>query len=275
MSKQQRGRKVAPKKKDSSLQTFYWVVGVVAIVGIVVIVLYATSGNKSSASQETPAEEPTIPITSQSPQAHDNANDPADSATNDPARVFEVSPPSPNGTVAVGGVDGFYATGDADAPVTVIEFSDFECPACAHHATQIVPQLKQNYIESGKVQLVFHDFPLSYHTRAPIASAASRCAGEQGKFWDMHDALFRNRQQWVEDSGTTVFSQLADDIGADAAQFDACIESGKHMEKISASAQASAAAGINATPTFVVNGKAVEISNLFNEIDTALAEAGE
>lgn len=275
MSKQQRGRKVAPKKNVSSLQIFYWVVGVVAVVGIVAIVLYATGGNESSASEETTTEEPTIPIPSQSPQANDNANDLAGTAASEAARVFEVSSPSPNGTVSVGGLDGFYATGTPDAPVTVIEFSDFECPACAQHATRIVPQLKRNYIEPGKVQLVFHDFPLSYHARAPIASAASRCAGEQGKFWEMHDALFRNRQQWIEESGTAVFSELATDIEVDTDQFEACIESGKYMEQISASAQASAAAGINATPTFVVNGKAVEISNLFNEIDTALAEAGE
>src|SRR3989338_199678 len=84
--------------------------------------------------------------------------------------------------------------GSKDAPVTIIEFSDYQCPYCARFDQQTLPALTDNYINTGKVKFVYRDFPLAFHKNAQKASEASECADEQGKFWEMHDKIFENQQ---------------------------------------------------------------------------------
>ncbi|MBR9703730.1 thioredoxin domain-containing protein, partial [Candidatus Woesearchaeota archaeon] len=99
------------------------------------------------------------------------------------------APPEAPKPVAVS-IDDDEVKGDPDAPVTIIEFSDYECPFCARHYEQTYQEIMKNYVDTGKVKLVFRDFPLSFHQNAQKAGEAAECAGEQGQYWDMHDKLF-------------------------------------------------------------------------------------
>ena len=127
--------------------------------------------------------------------------------------------------------------GNSDAPITIIEFSDFQCPFCARFYTQTLPLIHEEYIETGKVKLVFRDFPIqAIHPNAVPASVASECANEQGKFKEMHDMLFEKQNEWNRQEtvdALSLFSQYATQIQLQQETFDSCLTSGKYMEEIS------------------------------------------
>ncbi len=138
--------------------------------------------------------------------------------------------------------------GRADAPVTIVEFSDYQCPFCQRFFAATFPALKTEYIDAGKVRYVFRDFPLEMHPQARKAAEAAHCAGEQGKYWEMHDALFQNQ-------GALAPEQLAEHartVGVDGATFDACLASGRHAPRVERGLADGAAAGVQGTPGFVV-----------------------
>ena len=114
--------------------------------------------------------------------------------------------------------------GNPDAPITIIEFSDFECPFCARFHIQTLPSILEEYIDQGKVKLVFRDFPIqSIHPNALPASVASECANEQGKFREMHDMLFDNQNEWNNQEivdAMSLFSQYATEIQLEQDTFD-------------------------------------------------------
>lgn len=140
------------------------------------------------------------------------------------------------------------ATGPEGAPVTIVEFSDFQCPACGR-AFPTVKQLLQRY--QGKLRLVFRDFPLPMHPQAPKAAEAAACANEQGKFWEMHDRLFTNQQALqVAD-----LKRHAAELGLDGARFDTCLDSGKRAGDWKADVETGRKLGVNSTPTFFINGR--------------------
>ncbi|MEK6939891.1 MAG: thioredoxin domain-containing protein, partial [Nanoarchaeota archaeon] len=143
--------------------------------------------------------------------------------------------------------------GDEDAPVTIVEWSDFECPFCARFYQQTLPSIEEEYIKTGKVKLVYRDFPLSFHTNAQKAAEAAECAGEQGKYWEMHDMLF---EQGVQ-GGVAGFKQYAKNLGLNTAKFDTCLDSGAMAGEIQQDMADGAAVGIQGTPGFIVNGKLV------------------
>lgn len=255
MSQKPRGRKVAPKKNTTSLKTLYAVIGVIALVGVAVLLNYLTAEETSSETADTAQ-----PTTS--------ATTPADDASGaeDGGDMSDVD----EGAIPVGKTDGgFYYKGDPDAPVKVIEYSDFECPACSYHTRNMVQDIVRRYVKTGKAQLVFHDFPLSFHSHAPKASEAAHCAGEQGRFWEMHDTLFAEQETWVNNPSVDTFASLAQQAGADPATFTRCLEQGKFAEKIVKAVQEGQQAGIRATPSFVVNGTFVELQNVITAIEDA------
>ena len=86
--------------------------------------------------------------------------------------------------------------GSANATITLIEFTDYQCPFCSRHFNQTYEQIKKDYIDTGKVKFYLRDFPLGFHPNAQKAAEAARCAGDQGKYWEMHDALFKNQSEW-------------------------------------------------------------------------------
>jgi len=148
--------------------------------------------------------------------------------------------------------------GKENAPVTIIEFSDFQCPFCRRFYTQTLPQIKSQYIDTGKVKFVYRDYPLSFHPSAQIAAEAGECAEEQGKFWELHDKIFD--EQGKQGSGTVQFTvtdlkQWAADIGLDTGKFNECVDSGKYTSEVQKDFADGSAAGVTGTPGFVINGK--------------------
>lgn len=151
-------------------------------------------------------------------------------------------------------VDEDTVLGDEDAPVTIVEFSDYECPFCGRFHTQTFGELKSKYIDTGKVKFVYRDFPLSFHPQAQKAAEAAECAGEQGKYYEMHEKLFTDGVQ----GGVASFKQFASQIGLNTGKFNDCIDSGKMVSEIRKDMADGAAIGVQGTPAFYVNG--VEIS---------------
>jgi len=146
--------------------------------------------------------------------------------------------------------------GDPDAPVTIVEFSDFQCPFCSRFAEQTLPEIEENYIKTGKVKLVYKDFPLdNLHTNARPAHIASECADEQGKFWEYHDILFENQAQWSRLSSTDLSSQLneyATTLELNSASFDSCLSSQDIADEVNADFLQASSYGATGTPTFFI-----------------------
>ena len=168
-----------------------------------------------------------------------------------PVAPAPVQQPSPgfNPATAKVGIAGAPSLGRADAPVTIVEFSDFECPFCQRHFAQTWPEIKRNYVDTGKVRYVFLDFPLEQiHFKARKAAEAAHCAAEQGKFWEMHDILFA--QNGNLDVGQYV--NYAKKLGLEAFAFDLCLGSGKQSAKINRNVASGTSIGINATPSFII-----------------------
>ena len=146
--------------------------------------------------------------------------------------------------------------GNPNAPITIIEFSDFQCPFCARFHVQTLPLLLEQYIDQGKVKLVFRDFPIqSIHPNALPASVAAECANEQGQFKAMHDMLFDNQKQWSNQetvNALSMFSQYAIEIGLDQENFDSCLTSGKYIEEIRNDLDDGRSYDVTGTPGFFI-----------------------
>ena len=146
--------------------------------------------------------------------------------------------------------------GNPDAPITIIEFTDFQCPFCARFHTQTLPLILEEYIEQGKVKLVVRDFPIqSIHPNAVAASVASECANEQGKVKEMHDMLFYNQNEWnKQETGDalSLFSQYGAEIQLEQKTFDSCLTSGKYLEEIKKDLDDGRDYGVEGTPGFFI-----------------------
>lgn len=142
----------------------------------------------------------------------------------------------------------WHSVGRADAPVTIVEFADLQCPFCKRFHTDVYAELKKNYIDSGKVRFVSRDLPLDLHPFALRAAEAARCAGDQGKYWEVREALFANASPLDE----RVIQKSAEGLSLDMNTFGACLDSHKYKADIQKDAQEAATLQINGTPTFVV-----------------------
>lgn len=156
--------------------------------------------------------------------------------------------------------------GNKNAPITIIEFSDYECPFCARFHTETFGQIKSKYIDTGKVKFIYRDFPLSFHQNAQKAAEASECADDQGKFWQMHEKLFTDGVA----GGVATFKQYAQQIGLDMAKFNTCLDSGKTAGEISADTSDGSAAGVSGTPGFFINGQKLVGAQPFSVFDQAI-----
>ncbi len=145
---------------------------------------------------------------------------------------------------------GAPAMGPAGAPVTIVEFSDFQCPFCSR-AKGTIDQVVSRY--GDKVRVIFRDFPLPMHAQAPKAHEAGRCANEQGKFWPMHDKMFADQAALAVDG----LKKSAADLGLDTAKFNECLDSGRHTAGVKADMDAGSAVGVTGTPAFFVNGRMI------------------
>jgi protein-disulfide isomerase len=143
--------------------------------------------------------------------------------------------------------------GSKDAKVVIIEFSDFQCPFCARFFDQTLPLIERDYIKTGKVQLVYRDFPLSFHQYAQKAAEAAQCANEQGKFWEYHDLLFKNQNEWIS-AGEAKLLDYAKALELDTNKFNSCLTTGKYESEVKKDFQDGLQYGVQGTPTFFING---------------------
>ena len=150
--------------------------------------------------------------------------------------------------------EGFPYRGSLDAPITMYEYSDYQCPFCSRYFIQTEPAINEQYVRDGTLRVVFRDFPLEQlHPNAPGAHAASLCVAEQGAalYWEMHAELFRTQAEWSNDpQALDFYAQLAEEVGADMDQYNACMESGMADAMIAASLEEARTLGFSGTPSF-------------------------
>lgn len=161
------------------------------------------------------------------------------SETGDPSKLSAVTKDS-------------HVRGDYNSPVTMIVFDDFECPYCLRFEDTL-KRVESEY--AGKVRVVFRNFPLSFHANAEKAAEAAECAGEQGKFWEMHDKIFEANA--AGNMSVATWKATAKSLGLNTSQFDSCLDSAKYVDKIKADLAEGQAAGVQGTPASFVNGELV------------------
>jgi len=166
-------------------------------------------------------------------------------------------------------IDDDYVWGKDNAPVTIVEWSDYECPYCEAFYTQTEAQIMKNYVDTGKVKFVYRDFPLSFHPQAQKAAEAAECAGEQGKYKEMHDTLFEKGVQ----VGVTGFKQYAQDLGLDTGKFNTCLDTGAMAGEVAKDMADGQAVGIQGTPGFIINGKLVSGAQPYQVFQQAIESA--
>jgi len=159
--------------------------------------------------------------------------------------------------------------GDPNAPVTIVEFSDYECPFCAKFYAQAFKQIESEYIDTGKVKFVYRDFPLNFHAQAQKAAEAAECAGEQGKYFEMHDKLF----ELGVSGGVTAFKQYASDIGLDTDEFNSCLDSGAMTSEVKKDMLDGQKLGVKGTPAFFINGEMISGAQPYSVFKSAIDSA--
>lgn len=150
-----------------------------------------------------------------------------------------------------------HVIGSDSAPVEVVEFGDFECGACGSFANLTEPDVRARLVLTGQVRFRFMDYPLPNHRYSGPAHMAAWCASEQGKFWEMHDALYQNQDRWPRPRAERVLAELAQRIGVGMEQYDACMATGKYAAQIKANYEEGNRRGVGSTPTFFFGRKAI------------------
>jgi protein-disulfide isomerase len=160
--------------------------------------------------------------------------------------------------------------GSPDAPLTIVEYSDFLCPYCTQAALQIVPQIEDEYVATGKVKLIWKQFPSAQlHGEAAITAAeASECAAEQNAFWEYHDALFLNNTRVV--FNTDNLKRLAQELNLDTEAFNACLDEGKYSNKVADDYSEGRRRQVTGTPTFFVGQTELVGAKPYSDFKTAI-----
>jgi protein-disulfide isomerase len=156
--------------------------------------------------------------------------------------------------------------GDENAPITILEFADFQCPACQSFWGSTKPILDLAYIETGKVRMVFHDYPFNeMHPHAFLAARGARCAAEQDSFWPYHDRLFQEQGTWsMRAEPMNDFLSYAADLGLNEGDFERCIKSDRHAQLVSANRVLGEQLGVSSTPTVLMDagdGRSIPIED--------------
>jgi protein-disulfide isomerase len=168
------------------------------------------------------------------------------------AQLARLAAPQPADTppqrVRMSVAGGWHSVGRADAPVTIVEFADYQCPFCKRFHANIYAELKRNYIDTGKVRFVSRDLPLEFHPFAFKAAEAVRCAGDQGKYWELRDALYSN----AAPPNDEVIKKSVEDLSLDATSFQACLSAEKYKAEVQKDAADADSLHLNGTPSFVL-----------------------
>jgi protein-disulfide isomerase len=166
--------------------------------------------------------------------------------------------------------------GDANAKVTLVEFSDFQCPFCKKYFDETNQQLMDTYVKTGKVKFAYRHYPLSsIHPNAQKAAEAAECANDQGKFWEYHDLLFKNQDTWSPLDATAVvdsFTSYAGDLGLDTGTFRSCLDSETDKTKVDTDTAEGNRIGVSGTPTFVINGNVIVGAVPFSELQKTIEQ---
>jgi protein-disulfide isomerase len=162
--------------------------------------------------------------------------------------------PAPNDKVHLKMASGWHWMGRDDAPVTVVEFTDYQCPFCRKYHTETFAQLKKNYIDTGKVRFVSRDLPLDFHPNAQRAAEAAWCAGEQNKYWELRDTMITNSA----DLSKEAIAKYAQTDALDLASFQACADADKYKAEIQKGIADAGTVGISGTPSFVIGKTATD-----------------
>ncbi len=176
-------------------------------------------------------------------------------------------PPAPTEPIDVS-IDDDAIKGDANAPVTIIEFSEYQCPFCKRYVDQTLTEIQKKYIDTGKVKYVFRDFPLGFHQNAKPAAMATECVHELGgdeAYWKYHDKLFENTQALDSDS----LKKYASDMGYDIAD---CLDSEKFSDEVDADAKEGSSYGVQGTPAFFINGRFLSGAQPFAAFEALIEE---
>jgi protein-disulfide isomerase len=224
MSKKKRERKYGNEETQakttaagSEMTKFYWILGAVAVLGVGIIMFRVGS----TAMSNTVTEPLAMNLT-------------------DPAVLMQTAR----------GV----TKGDPNAEITIIEFADFQCPACRAFHAQVKPLVEAEFISTGIAKFVYYDFPLTnMHPHAFLAARAGHCAEDQGKFWEFHDVLYRQQDNWsTQPSPVGTFENYAGDLGLDAGAFSTCVRGDKHADVVTANIELATQMQAPGTPTIVV-----------------------
>lgn len=208
----------------SSLKKFYGVLGAVAVVGLVAILWIVFKSRTGTAAME-------------------------------PVEVAGADNPQALVEKAQG-----VSLGENNAPVKMLVFSDYQCPYCARFALEIEPLLIQEFVNTGKLQFVYYDFPLGGgHRYSFLVSRAARCAGDQNKFWDYQNMVYAKQSEWAYDESVPMGKLLdyGKEVGLNGGQFEQCVKSEKYADIVSANRLLGDQLLVNATPTIFVNGRKV------------------
>jgi protein-disulfide isomerase len=211
---------MSKEKAGGNLKGFYIIFAIVAVIGIGSVGYSVASKAVGGAAME--------PV--------DLAG-----ATSDMRRLTEMAVPMTKGS--------------EDAPVTIVVFGDYLCGHCATFSLRESPLVEAEFVESGKARLAFYDFVLDPRPEAGtfLAARAARCAGDQGRFWEYHDRLYRSQLTWgVESDKTGVFQEFGEALGLNGDEFKACLNSDRHAQEVSANIELAHALGLGGTPSVLV-----------------------
>jgi protein-disulfide isomerase len=164
--------------------------------------------------------------------------------------------------------------GSAEALVEVVEFADFECPGCGYFATIEEPDIMARLVATGEVRFRFMDFPLDIHRNAVAAHSAAACANEQGKFWEMHDGIFRNQDRWngqATRDPKRALQQIAKDAGVDVSAWEDCYDSGRTLPQIEANRREGDRMRVRSTPSFKIGDQIIPGSMTYDQMRTMVA----
>lgn len=201
-----------------AMKTFYLILGAIAVLGVIVIL------------QQAHVFGPTRSVT----------------------ETLQSAPVAPMGSVATAG----HVLGSDSAPVEIVEFADFECPACARFAILDMPDVRQRLIPTGRLRWRFMDFPLQGHANSPAAHLAAGCAAEQGRFFETMELIYNRQNDWAQESRPQrILRGFAEQAGVDLSRFDQCIDTKHAQPSVDAGYAEAQRLGVNETPTFFVNGR--------------------
>ncbi|OIP59564.1 MAG: hypothetical protein CO143_00620 [Candidatus Moranbacteria bacterium CG_4_9_14_3_um_filter_45_14] len=234
---QEKGETGEPVKitKKATSQEAWVVAGAILLGGIIISASILFSGGTSQ--KGTDLGSGTVP------QPSGNPSPTAQQGSNPPSGPVKVS------------VDDDPVMGDKNAPLTLIEFSDYECPFCKRSFTDLLPDLKKNYIDTGKVKLVFRDFPLSFHANAQKEAEATECARSQSNdatYFKFHDAIFTQTTSNGTGLALTQLPVIAKTLGLNVNQFQQCLDSGKFKDEVAKDIADGTTAGVSGTPSWII-----------------------